>query len=197
MKWIGTSACGTTFALATLLAVMATSCALLDRALDSWNQRERQQSFGRLSAAQVLEEARSIGRAVLPDTGEMTYTAASSRCHATGRRSWDVTVQDGRGEGALYMMWDADTGELISLTRPIFRPDDRRPWSEKEAVRAARGWMSVLRIDRGRPWRLDHTEHVRGRGWLCSFRAPGRSACVQVESGTGELVFAISVASLR
>src|SRR5262249_40782206 len=138
------------------IAIAAANFAILRR-----TQAEQEQRYGHFNARQIIERTEPICRALEPPGSRLrflTERGAGQQQDGVEQRTWHVECQDETGRHLALFVWNADTGNLLSLghnTPPP--PESSRPYrlNHREIVQAARQWMEVLGITaRSSGWRM-------------------------------------------
>ena len=167
---------------------------LLERAHQVRAQQER--PYGHYTAAQILDRAAPLCRAVAPEAGDLDLSVRRDLPDQANQHLWDVVARGRGGRDILNLCWNADTGEAYIVSH-WFVPGPRSslppPLSRREAIAAAWNWLRALGIaERAPHWHLAGAPQKGDRVWSICWQADSRTAAIKVDDDTGALVKAQS-----
>lgn len=147
-----------------------------------------------LSRSEIVARTATLCQAALADTrGALEYraermTTVSPR-HASGTL-WRVHCRDSARVIAAHADWDARTGELRTITfSPEPDPERQAALGRDEALRVARFWIAKLAPSEG-DWSVSSAPVCRSGSWNVFFQRAGRTARVQLDRRSGQLIWA-------
>jgi hypothetical protein len=110
------------------------------------------------------------------------------------RHIWVIECADVRGEYLAELEWDADSGDLLKVTRSTPARTRKPEMNRVEAIWTVRTWIETLGMASGSThWSLARQPVHFGGIWRTYWRAGARLAVVCVDARSGELVNAASI----
>ncbi len=151
----------------------------------------QQQPYGRYTRQQVIDRARPILAAVLPESRELAVSANPIQLPNSGGQTllcWDVESSDARGSAPVHILFDAVSGQVCRLGREL--PDNSCvvPVSRDQVIPSGRRWLSVLgyRAD----WQCVKPPQLMGAIWNITLCTPEYHASLKMIERTGTLIYA-------
>ncbi len=169
-------------------------------------QRTRHEAaapHGRYTVDQIIARSLPLCGAISRSTDSLRLTACPLCAWALGKAQpmWMVDAVDDHDGFRAHLLWDADTGELISISRPgdwIAPPDNRRTLQRNEVRRLTSSWLTTLGMSEvATGWRPDSLTHSNEDTWRVEWRSRTHCAEVIIDSHTGELIMAQTIKSTR
>jgi len=150
-------------------------------------------SFGRFRQRDIESRSEDIVRELDPQLTTVVLCTSTGQTYGPGRpvhRYWTVDVSTPSGDSVAYLLWNADTGDLISLTRSTHYLElsvDVLLSKDRSTVQAL-GWLQRLKVsDDSQDWIPDSAE-LGTTVWHNSFHSASRTADVVIDPYTGDLV---------
>jgi hypothetical protein len=166
--------------------------------LSRWEMKaraDRPQLYGSYTNKEIFAKAGPLCR-VLDDGEPLQLTLKQDSIYErNGRlhRLWTVDGVELDGDYGCMLVWDADTGELVSAARPSPKPtrSEKKAISKQEAVVLAKYWLDRLGMkSHVGKWSLDQQPERSPSTWYITWKAKNREAFVSVDRLSGELVSA-------
>lgn len=169
-------------------------CALVAGAVAgraAYLQQKQTRPFGFYSREQIIARSNSLCRTLAPQVADLHVTASPYNANLPNspkRRLWLVDASDERGRYAAFLLWDADTGDLLSANHPSPKTTHtKQNLSQRKALWMARSWMQELGL-MPRFWKVDSLPIQNGDAWYTSWRSGKRTATVIVDAHSGQLI---------
>jgi hypothetical protein len=146
------------------------------------------QPYGRYTEHQVIESCRPILAAALPDCSTIHVVACQASARTLTRHDchvWTVEGIDTASDSQADLIIDADTGEVVEVSRTP--PSRSQPHfvSAQTAIRNARRWMTILGY--AEDWQLAKVPRRIGTIWCIILRSPNHQADLKIWALTGIL----------
>jgi hypothetical protein len=160
-------------------------------------QVQRSQTCGRYTVSQMLARTEPLYRIVTARYGALSWSADAFSDYMAGETVhslWSIVLNAAGSEEEVWFLWDAETGNLLSVSHITLRsPSSRkRPLlSRTQVVAIGLRWMHALGLadatQAGKPvWTL-HTGHS-----VCfvALHVGDRTPWIAEDARTGELIMA-------
>jgi hypothetical protein len=152
----------------------------------------REERFGVCSEREIVRRTQPLLTTLSPEGGPWRLELMRGRA---ADRLWSVRAMSERAYQEVHAAWNADTGELFSLS--WIRPKPRRTADSVpgrgQAAAVGFGWLRALGVASYAPrWQLDGEPRRFGSVWETRWRAAGRLALVRLDARNGDLVAAQS-----
>ena len=154
--------------------------------------------LGRYTAERVIQRSEPLYEFLVLHPEKVSLTAFRMETFSrsgTVRRAWEVEASDPMQRMLVHFSWDADTGELRSVTaasQPLdggkFRIDNK-----DAAVRNARYWMDALGFAQTeRKWRLNGIPERGPKAWIVRWEAGKHKVHILLNAVSSRLIKAES-----
>jgi hypothetical protein len=150
----------------------------------------RDERYGVCSERDIVVLTRPLLSVLSPEGGPWHMEMMRGR---VTDRFWSVRAMSGREYQEIHATWNADTGELFSLSwvRPKPRSDADSVPDRGRAISTAMAWLRAVGVASYAPrWRLDGEPRRFGFVWETRWCAVGRQALVRLDSRNGDLLAA-------
>lgn len=157
-----------------------------------WIEMQRSLPFGQFTEAQMLAKAEPLCAALHPESYRWSLVTSKidGRVGGRSRRVWQVQALDADQNSVAELNWDAETGDLASLSYRQLKHGMTGDLlhTEKQAVEAALTWLRAFQVvaDTSRI-RLLKPPAKTGSVWDVHFRAEDRIVRIGV-SGRDDYV---------
>jgi hypothetical protein len=152
---------------------------------------------GRYTVSQMLARTEPLYRIVTARYGAFSWSADTFADYKPGETVhplWSIVFHAAGDEEEVRFLWDAETGDLLSVSHVTLRsPTSRKrsALSKTEAVAIARRWMHALGLadatQAGMPaWNLHKGRDV----WCLAWRSGDRTLSLKEDASTGDLIMA-------
>jgi hypothetical protein len=178
------------FAFFALYATIAIFCVRFCRA----SAVESNESWGRFSSSEIVSRSEKLIRSLRANRDANQYSAqaeASRIFSGSIRNHWIVECRDKEGVYLGNMDWDADTGELNSISNDlqISSPSDGAELTSQAAIKIARNWLLRTGLcNKKEAWTLDRATEINSFSWLVHFRDGKRIASISIDLYSGHLI---------
>lgn len=152
---------------------------------------------GRLTAAEAAARSELVCRACAPSTAPMTFITETRELWK-GRKHvgdvWCVDCAEAKGKDLAYMVWGAQTGELLFVSVLRHRDVGRVPLPRPVALHEAAHWLRRLGLAKtGERWRMQGEAQEGQTVWQMTCRTNNRKAVTTIDRSSGDLVTAMTV----
>jgi hypothetical protein len=154
--------------------------------------------YGQMTKEQVLSRSTKICSMMEPQLEKISFNAVPEMVHTLdgeSKRVWLIDGSDSKDEFAAMLMWDADTGDLVSASHPPVPPrwGADQAMNSKDAVGVARDWLRTLGVNGRVAWTLSEKPEKTIHLWFLTFYSGYKKAVVAIDALSGNLVKAIIV----
>jgi hypothetical protein len=162
-------------------------------------RREAAEPHGRFTLDQILECSIPLCGALTKNTDSLRLTGSPLLSWTMGKAEpiWLVDAVDAHDRFKVHLMWDADTGELITASCPAdssTRANKTTLLQRKDARRITSSWLTTLGMSElATGWRPDSLPHNTNYMWRVEWRTRTRGAAVVIDSHTGQLIMAETI----
>jgi hypothetical protein len=181
-----------TVALASLSALTVISAAHRHRSGGEIHSASR----GKFSLQEIARRTDDFCRAIDVRVDKRTIVPCQTRAFrpdGTVQHIWRMDFMDAAGRNQACMNWDADTGELMYVSRQARRTAGEQVHAiqRSEADQLARLWMGKTGIARrGRVWSQVGTPKRTKFEWRSHWRSGDWMVTLHIDSSTGDLMLA-------
>lgn len=159
------------------------------------NARSTNKACGKFTLADILRRSRPICSAMTPNCNSLNLVGTPLQTGGSrnaSRNVWMVDGYDAHNRFQVHLVWDADSGDLITASHATPWPSAPRtrlvPIQRKEALRITGSWLTTLGIAKEAPdWRPDSTPQDTDFVWRVEWTADTRKIAVTIDAWTGEL----------
>lgn len=156
-------------------------------------QRAEERSFGRVTLCEIRSRLRDLTLvSLLPGDSSISISHQKSYTRQGGiRRFWDADCSDRAGNCACHLRWDADTGELVTLSRKAATPSvGVADVTRRDAISLTCRLLRLRGIGiPGERWTLSNAPLVRGNVWHINVKSLNRMAYLSIDKHTDQVLY--------
>lgn len=155
--------------------------------------------YGSFSRLQIEERSKPVCNTLIQCDDAFRLNCMPTVGYEGGRaqvtRLWIVDCISKSSGIQAHLVWNADTGELLSAACPLSsrRSATFKTATRLDAIRISGSWLTTLGISsQGSGWYAGKTRRGQGHGWLVQWLAKSREVIVMVDGYNGHLILAQS-----